>query len=599
MRSIRLFILPMFFTFFCTKCTRSQTGAESIDAYLTAWHASSRFNGSVLVAEKERVLYEKGFGFADLDYRIENRPDTRYNIGSISKQFTTVIVFQLAAEGLIKLDDTICDYLPDYRPDTGHKITVDHLLRQTSGLPCYLQDYQPQAGDDLRLPFPGWTHFQRDQLVREHLSGDLKFPPGSRYNYSNTNFFLLYLIIEKVTGKSLGHNYRERILGPLGMNKSGLLDDYGIVENRASGYNKTPLGFLKAKYTYAPNMYGAGSMFSTVEDLFLWSRALHSHTILPQSWQEKMVTPYISEGRYVKHAYSVDYYSMRLPNKSEPVEFSSFNGACPGFIVDVFTFPETDHTIVLFDNSEQFNHTRIATDIYKILQGASVEMPRPLAADVLGKTAAEHGVTKALEFYRELKANHREEYDFDGTANILSDQAYLLADAGRIDAATTILTLIVALNPNLPEAYRALGKIYERSGRPTLAQDVRKKAADVEERERQLYSHLKKGEFEEARMMIERIQSETPCDALFAPSMIGFLYDEAFQEQRIADAVQICRLWILGNPEDVGPYFSLARIYQRTGQNDEARKCYETVLHMNPTGRHATTARMRLEELQK
>lgn len=583
----------------CVNCVYSQPVADNIDKYVSAWYKSGRFNGSVLVAEKDHVVYEGGFGSANLEYNIENRADTRFNIGSIAKQFTTVLVFQLVAEGLIKLDGTISDYLPDYRADTGREITIDQLLRQTSGLPCYLRDYRPQAGDDLRLPFPAWTHFQRAQLVKDHLSGDLKFQPGSRYSYSNTNFFLLYLIIEKVSGKSLAQNYQERIFNPLGMKQSGLLDDFRIVENWASGYTKTPLGYLHAKHWYAPNIYGAGSIFSSVEDLFVWNRALRSNKALPKAWQEKMLTPYINEGSFVKHAYSVDFYTMRLPNLTEPVEYSSFDGALPGYGVDAFTFPRTDHTIIVLDNSEQFNQTLIAAGVYRILQGEPIAMPKPLAADVLGETAVKSGVADALDAYRNLKAKHQEEFDFEGVDNTLADQAYLLSDAGRFDAALQVSELLVALRPNSPQPLRALGRIYERSGRPALAQEMLKKAADLAEQERQLYSHLENREFDDAEAMIKKIQRESPCEAILAPSRIGPLYDRAFREKRVDDAIRICNLWMLGNPQDVGPYFSLARIYQQSGRKDEAIQCYEAVLRMSPNGRSASTAKMRLEELKK
>jgi CubicO group peptidase (beta-lactamase class C family) len=577
----------------------SQDAAKAIDGYLMNMNKIGKFNGSVLVAEKDNVILKKGYGFANVELNIYNQPNSKFDIGSISKQFTTVLVFQLIEEGLLDLEGILTDYLPDYRADTGRQIKIDHLLQHTSGLPCYLRDYERQPGDDFRLPFPEWKRFQREQFVEEYLSGDLQFEPGSRYRYSNTNFFLLYVIIEKVTGKSLRQNLKEKIFDPLGMNNSGLIDDYGIIENRASGYNKTPLGYLNAKYTYAPNTYGAGSMFSTVEDIFIWNRALRSSEILPEKWMKKMFTPYMSEGQYVKHAYSVDYYRMRVQNSPEPVEYTSFNGACPGYISDAFTFPRTDHTIIIFDNTEQFNHIRMAADIFKISQGMPFQMPKRSVADIIGRTALKEGISSAVETYKDLKKNHMVEYDFDSMESTLVDQSFLLADALRLDEAASIFGLIVELYPNSADAFYSQASVYKKMGKTDLAEDALERAKGLKNREQELYSLIDRGMLKEAKQMVEKIQNDKPAEALFASSRIGPLYMEAFQSGKMEEAIQICELWALGNPHDVGPYFSLARIYQKLGDRDKAIRCYEKILVISPTGRHVSTAKMRLEELKK
>jgi CubicO group peptidase (beta-lactamase class C family) len=576
-----------------------QNVVDSIDEYLTRWELSGRFNGSVLVAEQNEVFFKKGFGYANLEHKIPNRSDTRFNIGSISKQFTTVLAFLLIEEGKLKLDGPISEYLPDYRQDIGNKITIDHLLQHTSGIPCYLRDYERQEDDDFRLPFPEWKRFPRGAFIEDFLSGDLQFEPGSRYRYSNTNFFLLYVIIEAVTEKSFETNLEDKIFGPLGMKKSGLIDDYKIIEDRATGYNKTPAGYLKAKYVYAPNTYGAGSLFSTVEDLFIWNRALRSGRILPAGWQEKMFAPYMEEGRYVKHAYSIDYYTMRMPDNTGSIPYTSFNGALPGFITDAFTFPETGHTIIIFDNTERFNHIRMATDIYKILRGNPYELPKPLAADVIGEIAVKKGISQAVEAFRDLKKNGIADYDFDSVENILSDQGYLLADASRMDEALLLFGLVAQLNPTSPAPQNDLGRIYKKMGRMDLANEAFGRAKDLTQREGELYSLIKNGDWEKAKKMVEKIQKETPSEALFVSSRIGPLFGEAFGKGDMERAVQICDLWVLGNPGEVGPYFSLARVYQKLGKKEEAIRCYEKILEIAPAGRHVSTAKMRLQELKK
>ena len=290
---------------------------------------------------------------------------------------------------------------------------------------------------------------------------------------------------------------------------------------------------------------------------------------------------------------------MRIQTLPEPIAYTSFNGALPGYITDAFTFPGTDHTLIIFDNTEQFNHSRMAADIYKILQGESYEMLKPLVADILGRKVLKDGISRTVKTYKDMKQNNRQEYDFDSIDSILADQGYLLADAGLTDDAVIIFKLIIELNPNSPKAYNDLGKIYEHIGKTDLSNNAFEKAEDLEKRDQLLFSYLKNGEFEKARILIEKIQNETPSEALFASSQIGPLFSESFGSGKIEEAIQICELWALGNPAEVGPYFSLARIYQQLGNSEEAIRCYEKVLEISPTGRHVSTAKMRLEELKK
>jgi Flp pilus assembly protein TadD len=382
------------------------------------------------------------------------------------------------------------------------------------------------------------------------------------------------------------------------MKSSGLLDDFQLVENRGCGYNRTPVGYLHAKYAYAPNTYGASSLFSTVEDLFIWNRALRSGRVLPARWQEKMLTPYHNQGPNLKHAYSVDYHTISPPFAPESLEYISFDGALPGFITDAFVFQATDHTIILFDNSEEFNHTAMALGMYGILRGEAVDYPQPLAAQLIGEIAVKEGIDRACEVYQNLKRNQRKEYEFNSFKDILSDQGYLLADAGRMNEALAVFRLIVKINPNFPDAYNDLGRVYQRFGKADLSREAQQKAEELKAIVQQLYFSLSNGESAKAKATVEQMQTETPGDTLFESSSIGPIYADQLAKGKINESIQTCKVWALGNPEDVGPYFSLAIIYRKIGKRDEAKKCLEKVLLLDPAGRNAPVARMRMAELQ-
>ncbi len=139
-------------------------------------HNYRQFNGSVLVAENGKVIYKKGLGLANMEWNIPNEPDTKFRLGSITKQFTSMLVLQLVEQGRLKLDGKVTDYLPDYRKDTGEKVTIHHLLTHTSGVPNYTA--QPRFFEDVsRNPFTV------EDFIRKYASGDLEFEPGSKFNY--------------------------------------------------------------------------------------------------------------------------------------------------------------------------------------------------------------------------------------------------------------------------------------------------------------------------------------------------------------------------------------------------------------------------------
>jgi CubicO group peptidase (beta-lactamase class C family) len=226
---------------FCTCERAADSKADAIESLLDRCHALGTFNGAALVAENGKVIFKKGFGFADFEWKIPNTPDTKFRLGSITKQFTAALLLQLVEEGKLSLETPLGDALPYYREDTGAIITIHHLLTHTSGIPCYtrLPDYFKEIRRN--------THEVRD-FVLEFCSGDLEFDPGAKYRYSNSGYFLLGAIIEQVTGKSYEQALKERVFEPLGMRASGYDRGAPILEKRARGYDQGLLGVRNAQH---------------------------------------------------------------------------------------------------------------------------------------------------------------------------------------------------------------------------------------------------------------------------------------------------------------------------------------------------------------
>src|SRR5688572_29529175 len=219
----------------------AQDHAAKIQEVLSVAHKYRQFNGSALVAENGKVVYRGAFGKANMEWDIPNTPDTRFRLGSITKQFTAMLTLQLVEQGKIKLDGKVSDYLPDYRKDIGEKVTVHHLLTHTSGIPSYTS--QPGFFENVsRNPY------KVGEFVKQYASGNFDFEPGSKYSYNNSGYFLLGAIIEQVTGKSYEQVLKENILDPAGMKNTGYDHHNTIIPKRATGYSKTPDGYTNAPY---------------------------------------------------------------------------------------------------------------------------------------------------------------------------------------------------------------------------------------------------------------------------------------------------------------------------------------------------------------
>ncbi|MEK6288086.1 MAG: serine hydrolase domain-containing protein [Acidobacteriota bacterium] len=229
----------------------AQDKAATIDELMKVYNSYRQFNGAVLVAENGKVIFKKGYGMANMEWNIPVETDTKFRLGSITKQFTSMLVLQLVQEGKIKVEGKLTDYLPDYRKDTGDRITIHQLLNHTSGIPSYTS--LPNFFQEIaRNPY------SVSDFVKKFASGDLEFEPGTKMVYNNSGYFLLGAIVERVTGKPYEQVLKERILDPVGMKNTGYDHHATILAKRASGYEKRPGGYINAPYLDMSLPYAAG-----------------------------------------------------------------------------------------------------------------------------------------------------------------------------------------------------------------------------------------------------------------------------------------------------------------------------------------------------
>ena len=250
---------------------------REIDAYLSGLTTSNQFQGAVLVARDNRVIIARGYGNADDG--VPNTVQTRFRLASLTKQFTAAAVLALQNDGKLSVDDTICTYL-DPCPDAWKAITIRHLLNHTSGIVDYT-DFASFEPTEMNPATP-------QELVARFRDFPPGFAPGTLYDYCNSNYVLLGLIIERVSGQGYADYLQQRFFIPLGMAATGYDTNRGTIIGGAQGYftpgNKT--GFLDTS-----TLYAAGGLFSTVGDLYRWDQALSTEEALPRAQLDQMFTP--------------------------------------------------------------------------------------------------------------------------------------------------------------------------------------------------------------------------------------------------------------------------------------------------------------------
>jgi CubicO group peptidase (beta-lactamase class C family) len=327
-----------------------------IDQIMQRRASEGDFSGTVLVARNGRVLYQRAFGFANREWSIPNDLETKFEIGSMTKQFTALLVLQLVNESKIRLDGHISDYLAYYRKDTGTRVTVSQLLSHTSGIPNFITLPGFLDGPASRI-----SYGVRD-FAEKYCSGNLHFEPGTRFEYSNSGYFLLGAILEQVSSQSFETLLNHRIFEPLGMKNSGYARGETILLRRAAGYERSNGDFHNARYYDMSIPFAAGALYSTVGDLFLWDQALYGERLLPARLRDLLFKPNLENYGYG--------WGILIPKQGSPYAGESLlmhGGAIFGFQSMIQRIIAHREVIVLLDNSDSPKLLEIALEIRGIL----------------------------------------------------------------------------------------------------------------------------------------------------------------------------------------------------------------------------------------
>ncbi|MEJ2616853.1 MAG: serine hydrolase [Ignavibacteriaceae bacterium] len=444
----------------------SQTKADKIDELLNQYFNYQEFNGAALVAEEGKVIYEKGFGMADMEWNIPNTPDTRFRLGSITKQFTAMLIMQLVEEGKLKLHVPITTYILDYPKDKGEKITIHNLLTHTSGIPNYTD--LASFRDIMRKPTTPID------LIKIFWNLPLDFEPGTKFKYSNSGYIILGYIIEKVTGKSYEEELKEKIFVPLGMKNSGYDHSSEIIPKRASGYNKAGTDYFNAAYIDMSVPFSAGALYSTVGDLYIWDQALYTNKLLSKKYMEKIFTPYSKPPFADGYGYGWGILKKHFDNIKDSLNIVLHGGTINGFNSIIVRIMNNKELIVLLNNTGGTKLNEMSNKIIDILYDQKYEMPQKPLLLSFAEILKADGIKKASDFFN--KNIDKGEKIPEGEMNRFG---YNYLNKKEYNLAADIFKLNIKAYPESYNAYDSYGEALMDAGNKEAAIKNYKKSIEL------------------------------------------------------------------------------------------------------------------------
>jgi CubicO group peptidase (beta-lactamase class C family) len=355
MMRARLFGLAGLILFSSLPAIAAESPLARMEQVIQSNVADKRFMGAVLLVRDDKVVLDKGFGSADLEWNVPNTPATKFRLGSVTKQFTAASILLLEERGSLKTTDPVRKYLPEL-PESWDKITIFNLLTHSSGI--FNMTALPDFKDFKR------RHLTPRQMVDLVRDKPLDFQPGEKFNYSNTGYIVLGMVIEKVGGQPYAQFLQANIFTPLGMKDSGYEDQAAILPLRAQGYQRTSAGALtNADFIDMSVPFAAGALYSTTHDLLTWERALFGGKLLSAASFTKMTTPF-------KDNYA---FGLGVTNSGGHQQIAH-NGGIEGFSTIIVNYPDDRLIVIVLDNIATGAPGDIASKLADIAFGKTVTL---------------------------------------------------------------------------------------------------------------------------------------------------------------------------------------------------------------------------------
>ena len=329
---------------------------SKMSKYIDNYSLKDKFSGTVLVAKDNQVILDKGYGMADVNNKIINKPKTVFEIASLTKEFTATAILMLQEKNLLNVQDTIDKYIPDY-PE-GNKIKIYNLLTHTSGIP----DYNQTAIS------AGKHKYTLKEIIKLFENKPRHFESGTKYEYSSSNYILLGYIIEKVSGMKYEEYISKNIFKPLLLNNTGFLARDTSIKNEASGYSlsKKPEKYIKVIDHEGSVLYSAGGIYSTVEDLYTWENALFGERLINKRSLNEMFTPNLHSYGYGLIITKKDYGDRMIWDNGDKMIWD--NGSLPGYSTYIGKNVNENYVIIILSNKYSYNVLPIVSGLSDILE---------------------------------------------------------------------------------------------------------------------------------------------------------------------------------------------------------------------------------------
>ncbi|HSH03081.1 MAG TPA: serine hydrolase domain-containing protein [Anaerolineae bacterium] len=340
----------------------------TIDAWVGGQYGAAEPGAAVIVQKNGETIYRKGVGLANLEWQIAVEPEMVFRLASISKQFTAVSVLMLVEAGELALTDRLTKFLPDY-PTNGHVITVEQLLAHTSGIKSYtdMPEWLADIGKDYTV----------EEMIALFKGEPMPFAPDTRWQYNNSGYVLLGAIIEKVSGQTYAEFVSENIFKPLEMKDSYYDMAATIIPKRVSGYEGGEGAYVNARYLSMTQVYAAGGLMSTVDDLARWDEALYTDKLVKQTTLEKAFTSYkLKDGRDTKYGYG---WTVSTYEGLKVVEHS---GGIFGFATHIIRIPEEKILVAVLSNNPSKPASMLGFKVAVLLAGKVYEEPVGVEIDI-------------------------------------------------------------------------------------------------------------------------------------------------------------------------------------------------------------------------
>jgi CubicO group peptidase (beta-lactamase class C family) len=330
---------------------QSETVAR-MEQIVQSYVPTKQFMGTVLVARNGKILLDKGYGFANLEWEVPNSPTTKFRLGSITKQFTAASILLLEERGKLKVEDPVKKYIPD-APAAWDKVTIFHVLTHTSGIPSFTSfpDYESKEAQAMTP----------QQLVDWFKDKPLEFEPGTKWNYSNSGYVLLGYLIEKISGQSYADFVQQNIFTPLGMKDSGYDSNSALISHRASGYNPGKNGIENTGFINMSIPLSAGALYSTTEDLLRWEDGLFGGKVLKPESLAKMTTPFKND-----YAFGL---GVRTKNGHKMI---AHNGGIEGFNTSLIYYSDDKLVVAVLANLNGPFADQLAAQLGEVAHGEKV-----------------------------------------------------------------------------------------------------------------------------------------------------------------------------------------------------------------------------------